>query len=576
MVAQDCEMRITVLIAAVILTVVELHAQEPIHSSRALHHPVVAQHGMVASQHPEATKVGLKILQEGGNAVDAAVGVGFALAVVLPRAGNIGGGGFMLYHQAATGSTTAINYREMAPKASRSDMYLDQRGEVDDSLFNKSYRSTGVPGTVAGLTMALEKYGTMTLEQVLAPAIKLAGEGFPLTHDLARVLRDYQSKMRNWPESAAIFYKPDSGFYEAGELLIQTDLAQSLSLIAENGPDAFYHGAIAEKIVADMENHGGIITMEDMAAYQPQEVEVIWGTYKNYSIASMPPPSSGGVHILQILNILEHFPLAEKGHNTAATIHLMAEAMKLAYADRSQHLGDPLFWEGPIAELIGKAYAEYLSSTIDTLQARPAEDILPGSPEDYESEETTHFSVVDKDGNVVSNTYTLNFSFGIGAVAKGTGIILNNEMGDFSAKPGVPDAYGLLGAEANKVEPGKRPLSAMTPTIIFKDDQPFLVTGSPGGSRIITTVLQVILNTLVYDMNIAEATHAPRIHHQWYPDVLYVEKGINNDTREKLSSWGHMVEERNAMGSTQSIMIKDGLLYGASDPRRPDAVTLGY
>ncbi|MEM6801668.1 MAG: gamma-glutamyltransferase [Bacteroidota bacterium] len=551
-------------------------AQSPIFSSKALHHPIVAKNGMVASQHPLATQVGLEILQKGGNAVDAAVGVGFALAVVLPRAGNLGGGGFMLVHEADKGETKAINYRERAPKAASRNMYLDESGEIDRDLINSSYQSSGVPGTVSGLLFALEKYGTMSPKEVLAPAVRLAKKGFAVTHDLSRVLRALEGRIRKWPESEKIFYKGKEAYYEAGDLLIQEDLAKSLKLIAKQGAKAFYEGPIAELIVADMQANGGLISMEDMADYKPQLTDVIWGDFQGYQVASMPPPSSGGVHLIQILNILEKYPLQESGHNSAASIHLMTEAMKLAYADRSKHLGDPLFWEVPVAELLDKSYADYLRKGIAAERARPSTEIMPGSPTDYESEETTHFSVVDKFGNVVSNTYTLNFSFGNGAVAKGTGILLNNEMSDFAAKPGSPDAFGLIGGESNKVEPGKRPLSSMTPSIVFKDGKPFLVTGSPGGSRIITTVLQLILNSLVHEMNIAEATHAPRIHHQWFPDILFIEKSLNADTRKILEDLGHKLTERNAMGSTQSIMIKDGLLYGASDPRRPDARTKGY
>ncbi|MEM8889744.1 MAG: gamma-glutamyltransferase, partial [Bacteroidota bacterium] len=507
-----------------------LRAQSPIFSSKALHHPIVAKNGMVASQHPLATQVGIEILEKGGNAVDAAVGVGFALAVVLPRAGNLGGGGFMLVHEAESGDTKAINYRERAPGAASRDMYLGKDGEIDRALINSSYQSAGVPGTVSGLLFALEKYGTMSPKEVLAPAIRLAKKGFAVTYDLERVLKALEGRIRKWPESEKIFYKGKQGYYEAGELLIQEDLAKSLKLIAKQGAKAFYEGPIAELIVADMQANGGLITMEDMADYTPQFMDVIWGEFHGYKIASMPPPSSGGVHLLQILNILEKYPLKESGHNSAASIHVMTEAMKLAYADRSKHLGDPLFWDVPVAELLDKSYADHLRAGIDAEKARPSTDIMPGSPTDYESEETTHFSVVDKDGNVVSNTYTLNFSFGNGAVAKGTGILLNNEMSDFAAKPGSPDAFGLIGGESNKVEPGKRPLSSMTPSIVFKDGKPYLVTGSPGGSRIITTVLQVILNALVHEMNVAEASHAARIHHQWFPDILYIEKNLNADT----------------------------------------------
>ena len=548
--------------------------QSPIHSTDAIHHPITGQKGMVASQHALATEVGIEILEAGGNAVDAAVAVGFALAVVLPRAGNLGGGGFMLVHLRDEQKTIAINYREMAPSKSHKDMYLNKDGSVDNELFNQSHLSTGVPGTVAGLLHALNEYGTMNVEEVIAPAIRLANLGFPVTNDLARALRSSEKRLRKSPESEKIFYK-GKGYYEPGELLIQKDLAWSLQQISDKGRAGFYEGELAKRLSRDICSQGGIISRKDLKKYQVTEGEAVKGSYRGYEICSMPPPSSGGVHVIQMLNILERYPLSEYGHNSAQTIHLLAEAMRLAYADRSEHLGDPAFWDVPMDGLVSEEYADELAQKITVDRANDSDDILPGNPVDYESDETTHFSVVDKDGNVVSNTYTLNFSFGNGYVAKGTGILLNNEMGDFSAAPGTMNAFGLLGKEANAVEAFKRPLSSMTPTIVFKDGEPYLVTGSPGGSRIITTVLQVISNVIDHDMNIAEATHALRIHHQWYPDVLYYEKGLNADTRLILESKGHELKKRAAMGSLQSIMIKGGILYGASDPRRPDGLTKG-
>jgi gamma-glutamyltranspeptidase/glutathione hydrolase len=551
-------------------------AQQAIYSASAIHHPVVGKKGMVATQHDEATKAGLEILQKGGNAVDAAVAVGYCLAVVLPRAGNLGGGGFMLVYDAEDKATKAINYREMAPKSAHRDMFLDDQKDVDRERYFMSYQSSGVPGTVAGLSMALEKYGTMTLEEVMEPAIKLAEEGFVVTYDLERVLRTYEERLRKWPETEKIFYKGETGFYEAGDILKQPDLAWSLKQIAKHGPKAFYGGAVGKRISKDMADNEGLITNKDLKNYKALFVEPQWGDYRGYQVATMPPPSSGGVHLIQMLNILEGFPLNYLGHNSAESIHLMTESMKLAYADRSEYLGDPLFWDVPDKGLTSKGYADELRRQIKRLQATPSSEIAPGKPTDYESNETTHFSIVDADGNVVSNTYTLNFSFGTGIVAKGTGILLNNEMGDFSAKPGIPDAFGLLGGEANAVQPGKRPLSSMTPTIVFKDNELFLVTGSPGGSRIITTVMQLILNVIDHKMNIADATHASRIHHQWYPDVLFLEMGISADTQMKLIAKNHRLAKRNAMGSTQSIMKIENRLLGASDPRRPDATTRGY
>jgi len=568
-------MRNLVFFLSVLILPISMWGQAPIHSSPSIHHPIVAKEGMVATQHALATQVGIDILEQGGNAIDAAVGVGFALAVVLPRAGNLGGGGFMLLHHADKNQTTAINYREMAPKASHKDMFLDKDGKVDRKKFNQSYNSVGVPGTVAGMIHALENYGTMPLKKVLAPAIELAEKGFLVTHDLARVLQKYEKRLKKCAPSGSIFYKGD-GFYEPGEILKQPDLAWSLKQISKKGLAGFYEGELAQRLADGIQQGGGIMTTDDLKNYKVSEDEAVKGTYRGYEIISMPPPSSGGVHVIQMLNILEAYPLGYLSHNAAETIHLMAESMRLAYADRSKHLGDPAFWEVPVNELTSKSYADHLRPKINRYQANDSKDILPGNPTDFESEETTHFSVADKYGNVVSNTYTLNSSFGTGLMVEGTGILLNNEMGDFSAKTGEADIYGLIGGEANSVEGGKRPLSSMTPTFVFKDGKPFLVTGSPGGSRIITTVLQTIINVIDHDMNIAEASHAPRIHHQWYPDILYYEKALNHDTKMVLVSKGHKIKERDAMGSTQSIMIKDGLMYGASDPRRPDAQTRGW
>ncbi|MDH3473865.1 MAG: gamma-glutamyltransferase [Rhodospirillales bacterium] len=545
-------------------------------SAQDIVHPVFAENGMVASQEAEATRIGVEILEAGGNAVDAAVAVGFALAVTLPRAGNLGGGGFMLIHDAGSGATVALDFREMAPAAAFRDMYLDDTGEVDQQRARFSHLSVGVPGTVAGLALALEKYGRMSLARVLAPAIRLAEQGILVDRGLAESLEERRERLSRWPAGKAIFFKPDGSAYRAGERLVQGDLARSLRLIAEQGAAAFYRGEIAEKIAAEMAANGGLVTMEDLAGYKAVLRAPVAGRYRGYEIASMPPPSSGGVHLVQILNILEGFPLGELGHNGAQTIHVMAEAMKLAYADRSRHLGDPDFWKVPVKGLTSKSYAEALRRRIDPKRAAAAAEIAPGDPLPYESNETTHFSVMDRTGNVVSATYTINFSYGTGIVAAGTGILLNNEMDDFSAKPGVPNAYGLIGGAANAVEPAKRPLSSMTPTIVFKDGRPLLATGSPGGSRIITTVLQVILNVVDHGMNVAAASAAPRVHHQWLPDELRVERGLSPDTLAALEALGHKVVVKDAMGSTQSILRTEAGLTGASDPRRPGALTAGY
>ncbi len=545
-------------------------------SQKDIIHPVISTKGMVATQHHYATKAGLEVLKRGGNAIDAAVTVGFTLAVTLPRAGNIGGGGFMVIHLAKTGETIAVDYREKAPRKATRDMYLDEKGNADPEKSRYSYQAVGVPGTVAGLAMILKKYGTISLKRALKPAIEFAEKGFLVDRELRESLIASKKRMQASKASMEIFFKEDGEPYEVGELLIQKDLARSLRLIAEHGADAFYKGQIADLIVADMEANGGLITKEDLAAYKPAIRKPIHGNYRGYDIYSMPTPSSGGIHIVQILNLLEPFPISYLGHNSADTIHLMAESMKLAFADRSKHLGDSDFVPVPVAGLISKKYADSLRPKIDLYKAAPSQSILPGEPVRYESNETTHFSVMDKDGNVISNTYTLNLDYGTKLTAAKTGILLNNEMDDFSAKPGVSNAYGLIGGEYNAVEPEKRMLSSMSPTIVIKDGNPFLATGSPGGSRIITTTLQVIMNVIDHGMNIAAATNAVRIHQQWLPDEIRKKKGLNKDTIRLLRQKGHKVVEKNAMGSTQSIMFKDGFFYGCSDPRRPGALTMGY
>jgi gamma-glutamyltranspeptidase/glutathione hydrolase len=545
-------------------------------SGRDIFHPVFAKNGMVASQEATATRIGVEVLEKGGNAVDAAAAVGFALAVTLPRAGNLGGGGFMLIDMAGSGETVALDYRETAPAGASRDMYLGPDGEVDQQRARFSHLSVGVPGTVAGLALAVERYGRLSLAEVIQPAIRLAEDGIVVTPGLAASLESRRARLTRWPAAAAVFFKPDGSAYRPGERLVQRDLAWSLRQIAEAGPAAFYRGAIAERIAKEMAAEGGLITRADLAAYRAVLRKPVRGRYRGYEIAAMPPPSSGGVHLVQILNILEGYPIGELGHNGSRSLHLMAEAMKLAYADRSKHLGDPDFWDVPVAGLTSKDYAEALRKRIDRGRARPATEIGPGEPQPFESNETTHFSVMDREGNVVSNTYTINFSYGTGIMAPGTGILLNNEMDDFSAKPGVPNAYGLIGGAANAVEPAKRPLSSMTPTIVFKDGRPFLATGSPGGSRIITTVLQIIMNVVDHGMNVQAATNAPRIHHQWLPDELRVEQGLGPDALRALEALGHKLAVKNAMGSTQSIRRGEQGFYGASDPRRPGALTLGY
>ncbi len=554
-------------------------AQETaIYSTMDRIHPAWARNGMVVAQEAVAAEVGKDILEQGGNAIDAGAAVAFALAVTLPRAGNLGGGGFMIVHDAASGETKAIDYREMAPATADRDMFLDESGEADSNKSRYTGLATGVPGTVAGMQMALETYGTMTLAQVLAPAIRLASEGIVVTADLADSLVALEDRLKAWPASEAIFFKDGGAAFEPGDTLKQADLAATLQKIADEGTDGFYKGETAQKIVDAVQASGGRITMEDMAGYEAILRDPVQGTYRGYDIVSMPPPSSGGIHIIQILNTLEGYPIGWLGQNSAETIHLMAEAMKRAYADRSEYLGDPAFYDVPQAQLISKDYAADIRAGISRSRATPSEEIKPADLTPYESDQTTHFSIVDKDGNAVSNTYTINFSYGSGMVADGTGVLMNNEMDDFAAKPGVMNAYGLLGGDANAVEPGKRPLSSMSPTIVMKDGKVFMVTGSPGGSRIITTVLQVIMNVIDHGDNIAEATLAPRIHHQWLPEVLRVEEGISPDTIAALEAKGHDVEVMETMGSAQSILVDeaDGLLLGGADTRQTSSLAVGY
>ncbi len=538
-------------------------------------HPVVASNGMVASEQELASRIGLDILKSGGNAVDAAVAMGFALAVALPNAGNIGGGGFMMVHDAKTGKSVALDFREVAPAKATRDMYLDAQGKVIDGKSLYTHYAVGVPGTVAGMEHALKRWGTLPLSRVVAPAVALADKGFPVSETLAKILQQEQKNMGRWPATQAIFWKNGAPL-KRGDALVQKDLAQSLRLIGEQGAKAFYEGAIAQKIAAEMAPHAGALSLQDLKNYKVVEREPVRGSYRGYQIVTMPPPSSGGAHLIQILNMMERWPMNQWGVNSAKSIHHMAEGMKLAYADRAEYLGDPDFVKVPLKGLISKRYADQLAAGINATQARSAKDIKPGKPQPYESDQTTHYSVVDKAGNAVAVTYTLNTNFGSGIVAKGTGIMLNNEMDDFSAKPGVANAYGLVGGEANAVAAGKRPLSSMTPTLVLKDGKPTLVTGSPGGARIITTVLQTVVNTIDFGMNPAEAAATPRFHHQWTPDELRIEKGFSADTLALLRQWGHNVAVKPSMGRTQTIQIRDGMLYGASDPRNPDGQTLGY
>ena len=537
-----------------------------------LRHPVYSTTGMIAAQSKTAADVGAEVLADGGNAVDAAVAVGFSLAVTLPRAGNLGGGGFMLVHDAESDTTTAIDYREMAPPAAHRDMFLDENGNADPELSRFSHKASGVPGTVAGLYLAHRKFGSMPWKRVVQPAADLAREGIVVTRDLANLLESRKERMCRDAATCKYFYKPGAVPYRMGEILVQADLAESLQLIADEGPDAFYRGATAEKIAAEMKRGGGLIDMQALAAYKPVIREPLRGSYRGYEVVTIPPPSSGGVHVLQMLNVLSHFPVAAMGAGSADATHLLAEVMRLAYADRSKHLGDPDFYDVPVDWLTSADYAAELAASIDMKWARPSIDVAPGVAPSPESEDTTHFSVIDTYGNVVSNTYTLNFSYGSAISVAGAGFLLNNEMDDFVSKPGVRNAFGLLGGKANAVEAGKRPLSSMTPTIIFAGGEPWFATGSPGGSRIITTVLQMLVNVIDHGMNLADASNQPRMHHQWFPDELLLESGFSPDTIRLLEARGHIVRPSSrSMGSLQSVAIRDGVFRGASDPRRPNA-----
>jgi len=538
-------------------------------------HPVVAENGMVSSQNRLATQVGVDILQEGGNAIDASVAVGFALAVTLPRAGNLGGGGFMLYHSNQDGKSYAIDYRETAPTGVTAKHFLTKDGEKDPDS-PTSWDAVGVPGSVAGFHRAWEQFGSgkLSWSQLIAPAIALAEEGFEVNYDLAQILATRKPLLSKNPAAKAAFFKPDGSTYSQGEIFKQPDLAWSLKQIAKDGADAFYQGEIAKKIAADMQKHKGHIDLKDLANYKVIVKQPILNDYRGYKIVAMPPPSSGGVTIMQMLNIFEQFPLGDWG-SSAKTYHVMAEAMKLSFADRGNYLADPDFYNVPVDWLIDKGRAKKLSAKISLDKAIDALT-LKGDRLPEEGPSTTHFSIVDKAGNAVSNTYTLGYSFGTSKVIEGTGILLNNQIHTFSVRAGIPGAMGFIASTANKLEVGKRPVSSQSPIIVLKGDKPYLVTGSPGGSRIINAVTQIISNSIDHQMNIAEATNQRRIHHQWIPDKLEVEPGFNRDTMALLEQKGQQVEETFTMGSTQSIMFQDGYLFGASDPRRPNALTLGY
>ena len=555
----------------------EAAGQTPIIDFQERFLPQVARHAMVVGPERLAAEIGTRIMRAGGNAVDAAVATGFALAVTYPRAGNLGGGGFMLIHLARDHRQTLIDYREKAPAGATADMFLDANGAIDRMQEFFSHRSAGVPGTVAGLLYALDRYGSMSREQVLAPAIALAQEGLTVSFALNFEINSRAERLRLNPEARRLFFKADGSAYDIGDTWRQPDLARTLQQIAEHGAEGFYGGEVARRIVAEMEAGGGLITARDLAAYRPVERTPLRGRFREFEIVATPPPSSGGVHIIQMLNILQGYDLAAMGHNSAAYLHHLTEAMKLAYADRSRYLGDTDFAEVPVAALIDPAYAARQRRLIEPARATPSANIAPGRVLGGESTDTTHYTVADSAGNVVSNTYTLNFSFGSHIAVPGTGFLLNNEMADFAAVPDTANAYGLVQGAPNAIEPGKRPLSSMSPTVVLRDGRPWLATGSPGGSIIISTVLQLLLNAMEFDMNVAAAAAAPRIHHQWEPDRLLAEQGISEDTLRLLRSMGHQVDTGGrTLGRTQSIMLEDGWLFGATDTRRPGGWVAGY
>jgi len=539
--------------------------------------PLRVKNGIVTSASRLASQAGVDTMQAGGNAVDAAIATAFALAVTWPTAGNIGGGGFMVYH-GEDGDATTFDFREKAPLAATERMFLGLDGEIVANSNHRGALSVGVPGTVAGLWKAHQERGSLPWAQLVAPAIKLAREGIPITYSLQSGFARNKSRFDLYPSSQAKFFKADGTAYELGELWVQEDLAHTLELIQADGRDGFYKGENAKRLADYMAANGGIITEEDLELYQPVEREPIRGNYRGYEIVSMPPPSSGGVALVQMLNILEGYDLSAMGHNSSAYLHVLTESMRRAYADRAEHLGDPDFNEGmPLERLMDKDYAAKLRATIDMAKADVSDPTKFAEP--YESEETTHFSVVDSEGNMVSMTYTLEYGYGSAMVVAGGGYLLNNEMGDFNAMPGVTNARGAIGTAPNLVAPEKRMLSSMTPTIVAKDGKPFFTAGSPGGKTIINTTMQLILNVIDHDMNIAESVEAGRIHHQWLPDVTSIEeRAVSADSLRLYEALGHPVRVRGAQGAAMAVYHdrEAGLFLGASDSRRGDGAAVGW
>ncbi len=535
------------------------------------HRPARAKKAMVASGEPLATEAGLEILKKGGNAVDAAVAVGFALEVVYPLAGNIGGGGFMVI-RFPDGKSTTIDYREMAPARASRNMYLDKNGNVIPGLSLVGYLASGVPGSVKGLYLAHRKYGKLPWKELLQPAIRLAEQGFPISYELANSLKRRKAIFLKFPATAKIFLKNGKEPYREGDLLVQKDLAHTLRLIAEKGADGFYKGEVAEKIARAMKEHGGLITKADLSAYRAHERKPVEGDYHEYHIISMGPPSSGGICLVELLNILEGFPLKKMGFHSSQSVHVIVEAEKRVYADRAKFMGDIDFYPVPIAGLTSKPYADSLRKQIDPNRATPSSEISAGRPVGYESPQTTHYSVVDENRLAVSVTTTLNSAYGSKVVIDGAGFFMNNEMDDFSAKPGVPNQFGLIGGEANAIEPHKRMLSSMTPTIVEKNGKLFMVVGTPGGSTIITSVLQTILNVVDFGLNIQEAVDAPRFHHQWLPDQIFYDRfAFPKDVVANLQKMGHHLKARysNGPGIVEAILVdpRTGVLWGGSDSR---------
>jgi len=529
------------------------------------HEPARARHGMVVADEPLAADVGVAVLKSGGNAVDAAVAVGFALAVTHPYAGNLGGGGFMLV-RFADGHSTFIDFRERAPGKASRDMYLDAQGNPNrDSV--DGWRSAGVPGSVRGFELAQSKYGSQKWDALIAPAIELATKGYVLSYKSAELLRSAHNLSED-PESKRIFQKGGS-FYDAGDVFVQPELAATLKRIAASGARGFYEGEIARRLVSEMATHGGLLTLADLQGYRAVERTPLSGSYRGLTILTAPLPSSGGIGILQMLGMLEGSGYGKAGPGAAATIHYTAEVMRRYFADRSQYLGDSDFVKVPVKGLLDPAYIRERRASINPDQATPSDQLNPGKPAGREGTETTHYSIVDASGNAVAVTYTLNNGYGSGVTVPGLGFLLNDEMDDFTAKPNVPNMFGLMQGEANAIEPGKRPLSAMTPTIVVRDGKPFMVLGAPGGPRIITAVLQVLLNVIDFRMNIQDAVNAPRFHHQWKPDKLYLEAGISPDTVALLEDMGHQVDYSPGvvLARVNAILSDGGWLQGAADTR---------